>query len=171
MTTISTGAPRRSAPRGVRERGRDPSVYAASARACRRRGAELELAAVVEPEQLVGVAVLLVVVDQARVRRRRDDPVEARAVVDLARVAVDDARLAPARAHARERLDPRERVERVAAQEAARRLDRAARRACACSTSTRSLCGARGNSRSKCVVRRAERAARERMTRSTSACS
>ena len=31
-------------------------------------GAQLELAAVVEAEQLVGVAVLLVVVDQARVR-------------------------------------------------------------------------------------------------------
>src|SRR5439155_2365574 len=38
---------------------------------------ERELPPVVEPQQLVGVAVLLVVVDQAGVGRRRDHAVEA----------------------------------------------------------------------------------------------
>ena len=55
-----------------------PSVYALERRPRRaaRGGADLALAPVVEPEQLVRVAVLLVVVDQARIRRRGDDGVE-----------------------------------------------------------------------------------------------
>ena len=51
-------------------------------------GAELELATVVEAEQLVGVAVLLVVVDQPRIRRRRETPSKAPRRSTLARVAV-----------------------------------------------------------------------------------
>ena len=62
-------------------------------------GAQLQLAAVVEPEQLVRVAVLLVVVDEAWVRRRRDHAVERPGQVELPRVAVEHDRLAPPRAH------------------------------------------------------------------------
>ena len=69
---------------------------------------------------------LLVVVDQARVGRRRDDPVERAGQVEVAGIAVQHLGLAPARAHARELSDPRERVERVAAQEVLGALDRAA---------------------------------------------
>ena len=53
---------------------------------------------------------LLVVVDQARVRRRRDDGVERAAEVQVPRVAVVDGRVARGRGR-RERLDPLERVE------------------------------------------------------------
>src|SRR4051812_4847699 len=63
--------------RGVGERSRDALGVRGERRArCPRSGgAELELTAVVERQQLVGVAVLLVVVDQARVRRRGDHAV------------------------------------------------------------------------------------------------
>jgi hypothetical protein len=54
------------------------------------------LAPVVEPEELVRVAMLLVVVDQPRVRGRGDDRVEAPVPVEFARVAVRDERLASA---------------------------------------------------------------------------
>ena len=56
------------------------------------RGAELALAPVVEAEELVRVAVLLVVVDETRVRRRREDAVEAPVERDVARVAVQRPR-------------------------------------------------------------------------------
>ena len=56
----------------------------------RAAGTDLVLAQIVEPEQLVGVAVLLVVVDQSRVRRGGDDGVERPTELDLARVAVQD---------------------------------------------------------------------------------
>src|SRR5439155_9099868 len=92
-----------------------------AARACR-GGAELALAPVVEAEELIGVAVLLVVVDQSRIRRRGDDGVEPPAQLDLERVAVHDLDLA-SRAQARERLQPGERVERVTAHEAGCLLD------------------------------------------------
>ena len=57
-----------------RQHGRDPRDVLLDRRLARsaRGGAELALAPVVEPEQLVGVAMLLVVVDQARIRRRGD---------------------------------------------------------------------------------------------------
>ena len=115
-----------------------PSVYASIAARRRPRvgGAELELARVVEPEQLVRVAVLLVVVDQARIRRRRDDAVERRARNRRPRVALEDVALRARVAHSRERLDARERVERVAAEEADGGLDGWHIR-CACGTSTR----------------------------------
>ena len=80
----------------------------------------------VEAQQLVRVAVLLVVVDQPRVGRRRDDAVERPAQVELARVAVEDLRDPVRRAYVRERRDPLERVERVAQQEAARGFHRPA---------------------------------------------
>ena len=73
------------------------------------------LARVVEAEQLVRVPVLLVVVDQAGVRRRGDDAVERRVVLDAARVAVQHPRGTPLVAYPRELLDPRERVECVPA--------------------------------------------------------
>ena len=66
---------------------------------------------------------LLVVVDQPRIRRRRDDSVEDAAEFDLARVTVDGMRVTMLCAHLRERLDPRQRVERVAPQEGLRLLD------------------------------------------------
>src|SRR5581483_4932877 len=91
-----------------------------------RRRAELELAAVVEPEQLVGVPMLFVVVDQPRVRRRGDDSVVGAVPVDDARVPVQDRRVAPEPPDARERLDPREGVERVPTQELSRGADRPA---------------------------------------------
>ncbi len=80
-------------------------------------------------------------------------------------------RLARAVAHARELLDPRQRVEHVAAQEV-RAPSRPGRHSRLCLWHQYgSGCGARGKSRSKWVVRRAERAARASTTRSTSACS
>ena len=57
--------------------------------------AELGLAPLVEAKQLIGVAVLLVVVDQTRIRRRGDDGVERAAEVQLTRVAVLDGRVRP----------------------------------------------------------------------------
>src|SRR5436190_30710 len=91
-----------------------------------RPGAHLELAAVVEPEQLIGVAVLLVIVDQARIGRRGDHTVEWPAKIELARVAVQHYRLTRMGAHARERLDPFERVQHVAPQERRGLADRTA---------------------------------------------
>ena len=79
-----------------------------------------------QPEQLVRVPVLLVVVDQPRVRRRRDNRVERARDVELARVAVDDGRVDVLCSRRGERLDPVERVEGVAQQEAPRLLDRLA---------------------------------------------
>ena len=69
----------------MREHGCDPlGVGGKGGRASSAgRGAELDVPQVFEPEELIGVAVLLVVVDQARVWRRGDDPVEAPPVLDL----------------------------------------------------------------------------------------
>ena len=66
---------------------------------------QLLLAQIVEPEQFVGVAVLLVVVDQARVGRRGDDAVEGGFQPDRARVSVQDVRRPAAGAQALELLD------------------------------------------------------------------
>ncbi len=77
-------------------------------------------------QQLVGVAVLLVVVDQPRVRRRRDDGVEASAPLQLTGVAVQHGRLPPARADACKLLDPLQRVEGIPAQEVLGAVDRPA---------------------------------------------
>ena len=110
-----------------RARATIPSTYSAiAARPVPRAAGRARVAPLVEAEQLVGVAVLPVVVDQPRVRRRGDDAVVRPAEVELARVAVEDRATRPARAHARERLDPVERVERVAEEEPTRRLDRLA---------------------------------------------
>jgi hypothetical protein len=92
---------------GARERRRDPvevRVDGGSARSVR-RGPDFSLTPVVETEQLVRVAMLLVVVDQPRVRRRGDDGLEAAGQLRLARVAVQHVGLVPA-AHARELLHP-----------------------------------------------------------------
>ena len=66
---------------------------------------------------------LLVVVDQPRIRRRRDDAVVRAFEIDHAGVAVQHPGDEAVRARGRERLDPLERVERVAQQEPAGRLD------------------------------------------------
>ena len=58
-----------------------------------RRPPELALPTLVQAEQLVGVPVLLVVVDQPRIRRRGDDAVERAAEIELARVAVPHRRV------------------------------------------------------------------------------
>ena len=69
---------------------------------------------------------LLVVVDQAGIGRRGDHAVVRPAEVDRPGVTVEHARDRALRTRRRERLDPIERVERVAQEEAARRLDRTA---------------------------------------------
>ena len=69
---------------------------------------------------------LLVVVDQARIRRRGDDAVTA-GQLDVARVAMQHLSGTPARAEPRELLDPRHGVQAVAAEELRRRLHRPAR--------------------------------------------
>src|SRR5581483_7666217 len=88
-------------------------------------GTDLFLAPVVEVEQLVGVAVLLVVVDQAGVRRRRDDAGGSSWKIDLARVGVHDRDLGVG-SNQREVAQAADRVQRVAAQELERLLDGAA---------------------------------------------
>src|SRR5204863_9903074 len=75
--------------------------------------------------QLVGVPMLLVVVDQARVRRRCQHAVEAAELL-LANVSMDDGRGPPSRTQMCELPQPGKRVERVAAQELSGRLDRPA---------------------------------------------
>ena len=69
---------------------------------------------------------LLVVVDQPRIRRRGDDRIKRPGPGQLARVPVHHDRLASACADARELLDPRQRVERVAAEEVLGPVDRPA---------------------------------------------
>ena len=152
---------RREEPARVCEHGRhvvDVGVDRGAAGAPPGR-ADLLGAALVEAEQLERVAVLLVVVDPARVGRRGDQAVEAHAVVGR---------------RGRRRGSPRR-----ARRRAARRTRAPAGRCRACSGAgtwrrravgahTREclrhsygpVCGARGKSSSKCVVRRAERAAR-----------
>jgi hypothetical protein len=110
---------------GVGEHGGDP-LDVVRERPFRRPSAELQRAEVGQPEQLVRVPVLLVVVDQAGIRRRGDDAVEAASVVELAGVAVQHGRGPIAVAHARELLDPSNGVEPVALEEVRSALDRAA---------------------------------------------
>ena len=69
---------------------------------------------------------LLVVVDQPRIRRGGEDSVERASERDVPRVPVEHRRLAFQVADAREPLDPRQCVERVPAKETGRRLDRPA---------------------------------------------
>ena len=108
-----------------------------SARRSRLGGAELELARVVEAEQLIRVAVLLVVVDQARIRRRRDDAVERRARTRPSR----ESPCTTVAAHASSRISRTPRSARAcrACTDAESRppIRRAGTAACACSTSTR----------------------------------
>ena len=68
-----------SEPRSAEGPMETPATYSSIARSARpaRRSPQLALAPIVEPEDLVRVPVLLVVVDEARVRRRGDDRVEA----------------------------------------------------------------------------------------------
>ena len=127
----------RARPRHRRRTRRSPPAGPSS------RPAELEVAAFVDTEQLVGVAVLLVVVDQAGIRRRGDDAVEAALEVDRARVAMEHRREQGVVPDGRESLDPRKRVEDVAQQEPARLIDRTA--IARCLKPVRVSCGARGN--------------------------
>ena len=136
----------------------------------RRGGADLPLAPVVELEQLVRVAVLLVVVDQPRIRRRGEDPVERPSELGLSRVAVQHRRLALRVAHLRERPRSARGCRACSGGGSRPRTRPAGTRAGACGTSTPSRCGAFGASRSKWAARRADRAARERITRRTSPC-
>ena len=69
---------------------------------------------------------LLVVVDQAGVRRRSDDAVVRPPELELTRVAMEHDRRPLRIAHVREVLDPRCGVEQVAGQELVRALDRPA---------------------------------------------
>jgi hypothetical protein len=88
--------------------------------------ANLELATIVEIEQLVGVTLLLVVVDQAWVGRGRDDRVELPVELELPGVAVDHLGLHTTPADPSEGLDPGERVEAVSADEVPGAVDRTA---------------------------------------------
>ncbi len=85
--------------------------------------ADLELAPIVEPEQFVRVAVLLVVVDQTGIRRRGQHAVVTARQLLLAHVAVDDRGGTAACADARKLLQPCEGVECVTAQELRCRLN------------------------------------------------
>src|SRR5687767_12398017 len=69
---------------------------------------------------------LLVVVDQPRIRRRGDDAVVRTAELELASVAVENDRRAPRVAHFRERADARSRVREIPTQKLLRALDGAA---------------------------------------------
>ena len=169
LTTIRTGAPGASCARRV---GEDLAhrLDVAPERATRSgppRPRRSHRRAVGEPEQLVRVPVLLVVVDQARVGRRGDDAVGPRRQPHRPRVGVQDLDVARA-AHRRELAQPPDRVGRVAGEELRAPPRPAGTRACACGSGTARSPASRGKSRSKCVVSRAERAARERMTRATS---
>ena len=119
MTTTSTGAPCASRSEQRREDGGDAVHIALDRATTRPRGGstELTLTAIVEPEDLVRVAMLLVVVDEPGIRRRREDRVEGASEHDLGRVAVDDLGGVPPSTHALEGLQPVERVDEVAAQE------------------------------------------------------
>ena len=89
--------------------------------------ADLELAPVVEAEQLVRVAVLLVVVDQPGYGGEVTTPSNGPSRSSTSRASpCSTVASRPRVAHAREGLDPRERVERVAAEEVRGPLDRAA---------------------------------------------
>ena len=125
LTTTQTRPPTvERAPRVREHLGDTGDVLLDRGAAGAARGApELEVAALVEAEKLVGVAVLTVVLDQARIRRRRDDAVVRPLEIDRARVAVQHPREPPVGTHGGEGLDPVERVERVAEEEAAGRLD------------------------------------------------
>src|SRR6476661_198475 len=85
--------------------------------------ADLELASIVQPEQFVRVAMLLVVVDQARVRRGGEHAVVAAGQPLLAHVPVDHRGAAATGPDTRELLQARQRVERVTPQELRGRLD------------------------------------------------
>ena len=94
------------------------------------------LAQVVETEELVRVAMLLVVVDQHGIGRRSDDRIEGPTDIKLACVAVQSLG-GSAAAQPRELLGPRQRVERVPPEEVAGAIDRTALPAAgACGTST-----------------------------------
>ena len=69
---------------------------------------------------------LLVIVDQSRVRRRGQDAVEGMAEIELPGVAVEHLSLTPTRALTGELFDPSNCVERVTLQKVRRSLDRPA---------------------------------------------
>ena len=72
---------------------------------------------------------LLVIVDQARIRGRRDDTVVRAAELHVARVAVEHDSRPPLVANGPEHLEARQRVEQVPRQELLRTLHRRARSA------------------------------------------
>ena len=121
MTTTTTRTPTKLVRRAL-EHLRDARDVLRDRR-LRRAAAEFERAEVLEPEQLVRVPVLLVIVDQARVRRGRDHAVERAAEVEHPCVAVEHARGPPALAHTGERLHACHGVERIATQEVLGPLD------------------------------------------------
>ena len=128
---MQIGAPGRTASRTRGDTRRDPGgvlLDRGTARAAC-RGADFALPPVVEGEQLIGVPMLLVVVDQARIRGRRDDTVVRAAELHVARVAVEHDSRPPLVANGGERLEPRQRVEQVPRQELLRTLHRRARSA------------------------------------------
>src|SRR5207253_9330686 len=103
----------------VRKHGGNP-LHIGTQRCPARPLPELERPAVLEPEQLVGVAVLLVVVDQARIRRGGDHAVEAPPELELPRGPPPHARRAPTPPPPGRPPPPREGGHRVATEAAAR---------------------------------------------------
>ena len=104
LTTMHTGASGARRLRAFARTSATPSTYAwIASRPTPRAGRPSSSARrSCEAEQLVGVAMLLVVVDQARVRRRRDDGVERPAELELAARRRDARRHRPRR-HGRQR--------------------------------------------------------------------
>ena len=90
------------------------------------RSPELPLAAVVEAEQLVGVAMLLVIVDETGIRRRGEDTRKAPLQPNVPRVAVQDLCVARTISHKLELSQAVESVEEIAGEELLGFLNRAA---------------------------------------------
>jgi hypothetical protein len=89
------GCPRRELPVRVSEDGDHVFDIGADgvARLTARGRTDLFLTAINESQEFVGVAVLLVIVDQPRIGRRRDDPAGLEREIDDASVFVEDDRL------------------------------------------------------------------------------
>ena len=113
---MTTRPPGRSDALGAAQHGGDRVAVAGHA------APDLLRVAAVEAEQLERVRVLLVVVDEARIGRRREDEIDGPGRIDLARVALDD-RDRVVGAQVAELLHPLRRVAGVAAEELPRLAD------------------------------------------------
>jgi hypothetical protein len=118
LTTITMGAPGRREAAAFRSASAIPLRIRVQSSFARPTGGRPDLVdpAVIEVEELIGMAMLLVVVDQAGIGRGRDDAVVRPAPVELTSVAMENVRFAPALPRSRVLLDPGDRVDRIAAE-------------------------------------------------------